>query len=1102
MSNQNPKSQSRQLARQGRIQKIIQYLGLSVSGIGSVAIIGFIANGQFLEAIISTVVTVTITFLAIGGKFLKDLWERILNRIEDKLAAKVDILADWIVNELENLVIKLWWRLTSNFQGKYYKTLIYDCRDYRTQGLKTKGPFTLNLEKVFVPLRVKSESPGQISSDIIQTREGDEGTKIWEFLAASRNEDIYRSIVIIGAPGSGKTTLLEHLALIYAQNRQKKYYKKAPKLIPILLYLRDVAERIYSSQPKLGILLEKQESIAELNPRPKWFEEKLKQDKCLVMLDGLDEVADINKRQAIESWLDKQIRGYPKAIFILTSRPFGYENAAVDEIRTVLEVKPFNLQQMEQFIHSWYRQNEIASRLGKDDLGVKQVAQKQANNLIERIKNNSSLASMALNPLLLTMIATVHSNRGALPGRRVELYAEICDVLLGRRQEAKGIADNLTADQKKIVLQVLALKLMERGIREFVPEGESSLLQFIQDKLAQVTSEKIEPQKFLEEVEQKSGLLVEREKGVYGFAHKTFQEYLAAVEIKITNQEKILTNNISNQWWEESIRLYSAQSDATNLISAALKENTLVALKLALDCSEEGLIIKPEVRQELQDKLEAGLESPDKEVFRLAAEVMLARRLSKLLRIEENLEIDTSYITCAEYQLFVDEWLKSGERFQPGTAKRPITEISVNNALRFCAWLNSAQLNDMESIKNQKSIFYRLPTKTEAQDYPARKHKKLDCWTIDRSQTGEQGIRVVKAQLSLEYIKLTNYLSAEEWEKAQQETESVMLQMVGQVSQEGLEGLSIEQISPQTLHIIELLWCQYLKGEYSWFAFDVITVNDHGQESQRKLSQAQYFTEDLGNGVTLDMVSIPGGSFMMGTEEEEIERLVKKFNWDGFRREKPQHKVTVKHFFMGKYQVTQKQWRAIAFLPKVSHDLDPSPSHFKGDDRPVENVSWENAVEFCARLSNKTGREYRFPTEAEWEYACRAGTTTPFYFGETITEELANYDGSYTYANEPKGEYRKKTTPVGSFTPNDFGLYDMHGNVWEWCEDNWHDNYEGAPTNGSAWLSGISNTKVVRGGSWINAPHYCRSACRFDLTRADRLSNLGFRVVCVAGSTT
>ncbi|GCA92694.1 SUMF1/EgtB/PvdO family nonheme iron enzyme [Microcystis aeruginosa] len=289
----------------------------------------------------------------------------------------------------------------------------------------------------------------------------------------------------------------------------------------------------------------------------------------------------------------------------------------------------------------------------------------------------------------------------------------------------------------------------------------------------------------------------------------------------------------------------------------------------------------------------------------------------------------------------------------------------------------------------------------------------------------------------------------------------------------------------------------------SVFNFEVVRVNAKGEQIKKESKQSQYFSEDLGNGITLEMLAIPGGTFLMGTEDEEIERLVKKFGWEGYRKEKPQHRVTVSSFYMGRYPITQSQWQAIAATAKIDIDLETNPSNFKGDELPVEQVNWYDAIEFCARLSKLTGREYRLPSEAEWEYACRAGTTTPFYFGETITGELANYDAGYTYADEPKGEYREETTPVGQFPPNAFGLYDMHGNVWEWCADTWQDNYDGAPTDGSAWIeNGDDNHSSLRGGSWCSHPSYgCRSAFRGDDLRRGNDLNNGFRVVCGAGRT-
>ncbi|CCI06361.1 conserved hypothetical protein [Microcystis aeruginosa PCC 7941] len=299
-------------------------------------------------------------------------------------------------------------------------------------------------------------------------------------------------------------------------------------------------------------------------------------------------------------------------------------------------------------------------------------------------------------------------------------------------------------------------------------------------------------------------------------------------------------------------------------------------------------------------------------------------------------------------------------------------------------------------------------------------------------------------------------------------------------------------------------------------------VNAKGEQIKKESKQSQYFGEDLGKDITLEMVAIPGGTFTMGSPAGE-----------GDNDEKPQHQVTVPPFFMGKYPITQAQWRAIASRTdlKVKQDLDLKPAYFKdrpdSDRRPVEQVNWYDAIEFCARLSKLSGREYRLPSEAEWEYACRAGTTTAFHFGETITTDLANYRGTDweienkvypgNYGRGPKGTYREETTPVGHFkVANDFGLYDMHGNVWEWCLDPWHDSYQGkTQTDSEVWdekqnaeqyllnknnviqLLSDKRTRVLRGGSWGNNPWNCRSAPRSWSIPDDRLNySIGFRVVC------
>ena len=270
---------------------------------------------------------------------------------------------------------------------------------------------------------------------------------------------------------------------------------------------------------------------------------------------------------------------------------------------------------------------------------------------------------------------------------------------------------------------------------------------------------------------------------------------------------------------------------------------------------------------------------------------------------------------------------------------------------------------------------------------------------------------------------------------------------------------------------------------YKTFEFETVTVNKKGEIIKRENKQAQYFTQVLSEDVTLDMVLIPAGEFMMGAKEEEKQASGDKY---------PQHKVRIAQpFFIGKYPVTQAQYEII---------MGNNPSGFQGENRPVEQVSWEQAIEFCKKLSQLTGKKYSLPSEAQWEYAARAGTTTPFYFGETITSNLANYDGTYTYDKEHKGEYRKQTTNVGIFPPNAFGLYDIHGNVWEWCEDTWHDNYEETPNDGKPWVSddeNLSDKVVLRGGSWYEYSIYCRVALRANGNRTNIDCSSGFRVCCL-----
>jgi formylglycine-generating enzyme required for sulfatase activity len=279
-------------------------------------------------------------------------------------------------------------------------------------------------------------------------------------------------------------------------------------------------------------------------------------------------------------------------------------------------------------------------------------------------------------------------------------------------------------------------------------------------------------------------------------------------------------------------------------------------------------------------------------------------------------------------------------------------------------------------------------------------------------------------------------------------------------------------------------------------AFAVATLGmmavARADENRPSPKQPKELTLDCGNHVSMKLVLIPAGEFMMGADEppEQVARkcngVEAKAEW--FQNEQPQHRVKItKPFYMGVYVVTQAQYEAVTGL---------NPSHFKGERNPVECVSWNDALEFCKKLSEKTGQTVRLPTEAEWEYACRAGTTTPFNTGETISTDEVNYDGRFTYENGHKGKYRTKTVPVGSFAANGFGLYDMHGNVWEWCQD-WYDAeyYKNSPTDDPPGPE-KGQSRVLRGGSLGDYPWSCRSADRSSLEPGLLDYGFGFRVVC------
>jgi len=253
------------------------------------------------------------------------------------------------------------------------------------------------------------------------------------------------------------------------------------------------------------------------------------------------------------------------------------------------------------------------------------------------------------------------------------------------------------------------------------------------------------------------------------------------------------------------------------------------------------------------------------------------------------------------------------------------------------------------------------------------------------------------------------------------------------------------------------------------------------QVANQKARAGHTFTDSV---TGMEFVWVPAGCFQMGSPSWEDERS---------EDEGPVHKVCVDGFWMGKYEVTQGQWQKI---------MGSNPSRFKeGKNYPVENVSWNDCQEFVEKLNHRGRKTFRLPTEAEWEYACRAGSVTPFSFGATISTDQANFDGSNnTYGNGYKGVFRGSTSEVGSLDSNSFGLYDMHGNVWEWCAD-WYKGYYSNISVRNPQGSSMGSDRVNRGGGWSSSPRFVRSACRRGSKPFYRYNFLGFRLVSQNGAS-
>jgi HEAT repeat protein len=509
------------------------------------------------------------------------------------------------------------------FEQKYKDWLVEKYKFLNVRGIKTNAPVAIELERVFISLRVKKRFGEMTLSEFLSTIKDVEIKKILpervelseeEFLKRMEEDKAKRTFelkdlfklpqkrfIIIGAPGSGKTTLLNYFALKFARRDVIEPFGIEEEYLPVYINLRDTATKEFLDIRKFA---ENYNSYIECsdNPPQDFFNKKLDDGKCIILLDGLDEVASVKQRIKVAKWVDELATAYSKNIFIATSRPYGYESAHFYNDFLELHILDFTPEQVKDFVEYWTRAVEIKARGDESDFTLNE-AKKRADDLLKAIKDNPKIEVLTVNPLLLTIVSLVHRYRAALPKKRVELYEECCDVLLGYWDTAKGIAGELQPRQKRTVLQPLAFYLHQNGLRE---EKREKFIELLENELPRIGVSKEKAGDFLNNIKERCGVLVETRIDHFGFSHLTFQEFLTARHILDNDLENFLVTRKRDKYWSEVTLLYCGMKDTTAFLQKVLNEKEDLFhtnLFFAGRCLAESLSISPELRDKVTEEL-------------------------------------------------------------------------------------------------------------------------------------------------------------------------------------------------------------------------------------------------------------------------------------------------------------------------------------------------------------------------------------------------------------------------------------------------------------------------------------------------------------------
>ncbi len=585
-------------------------------------------------------------------------------------------------------------------QRDYLRRVRSSVDQMETIGLVTQAEFVLRTQQVYVDVMLQ---PKTVAAAVTDSGIGPTPPPLEASVGhrASLSSFLRRGCVlaVLGAAGSGKTTLARYTALEIAGRRRwraerREWWRR--RQIPVLLYLRDHAEAILAEEPKgLPQIAVAAQSLEGVVPA-EWLERRLARSQCVILLDGLDEVADIQSRTRVVRWVEAQISRYPGNAFVITSRPQGYDTNRLTRA-DILQVQRFTNHQIHAFLQAWYRTIEHRARQA-DPQEINRLATRAAEDLFQRINGRTTLYDLAANPLLLTMIANVHRYRGSLPGNRAALYEEVCQVLLHRRQEAKNLThtelDGLSGDKKERIVQELALYMMRHRQRDIPVQDAQRAIRPVLERTAPAFT----PEEFLTQA-RRSGLLLEHQYGHYGFAHLTLQEYLAAALIPgHASRRQLLIDNVSDPWWRETTLLWAARADASPVVAACLAARTVTALNLAYACADEASELDPALRAQLDQLLTTTPTDPDE--IRLLDGVAAARDLQDTHALD-----DEGTRICAR-PISHDLWNRYATRARHAPlATGAAASLWTADLKAFLTWLNNL-FTDGAS--------YRLPSPSEA----------------------------------------------------------------------------------------------------------------------------------------------------------------------------------------------------------------------------------------------------------------------------------------------------------------------------------------------------------------------------------------------------